>query len=244
MPKTVEVVVRYVVVLLQHLPVACNEVVVAVGQDLYCEVAHAALGSASQLEDKTLAQVVGANAGRVKSLEQLHHLLHLLGRTLHVLKQLQLVTQAVGGFAQQSVVVERPYDILHDVALLGCDVLFSHLLVELVVERRRVAPHHLTAVAVVVAVVGIGSSSLKGRRHLVVTAYALQGIVQGRGPLLAVLLSVKLLVVAVERIVINVVVVVAVIRMAVVAAVLYSVALVVVEQRVVRSVIHRLCIVR
>ena len=243
MPKTVEVVVRYVVVLLQHLPVACNEVVVAVGQDLYCEVAHAALGSASQLEDKTLAQVVGTNARRVKGLEQLHHLLHLLGRTLHVLKQLQLVTQAVGGFAQQSVVVERPYDILHDVALLGCDVLFSHLLVELVVERRRVAPHHLTAVAVVVAVVGIGSSSLKGRRHLVVTAYALQGIVQGRGPLLAVLLSVKLLVVAVERIVINVVVV-AVIRMAVVAAVLCSVALVVVEQRVVRSVIHRLCIVR
>ena len=105
MPKTVEVVVRYVVVLLQHLPVASNEVVVAVGQDLYCEVAHAALGSASQLENKTLAQVVGANAGRVKGLEQLHHLLHLLGRTLHVLKQLQLVTQAVGALAQQSVVV-------------------------------------------------------------------------------------------------------------------------------------------
>ena len=135
MPKTVEVVVRYVVVLLQHLPVASNEVVVAVGQDLYCEVAHAALWSASQLEDKTLAQVVGANARRVKGLEQLHHLFHLLGRTLHVLKQLQLVTQAVGTLAQQSVVVERPNDILQNVALLGCDVLFSHLLVELVVER-------------------------------------------------------------------------------------------------------------
>ncbi len=93
----------------------------------------------------------------------------------------QFVGNVVERFAQQSVAVERPDEVFHDFLLLRGEFQFTHLLLEFVVERCRVAPYHLLALGVVVAV-----GAVRGRcGHVVVSVQTLQRVVESFLTLLA-----------------------------------------------------------
>ena len=79
-------------------------------------------------------QRAGSYAGRVKVLQFQQHLFYLLFRYVNVMVDSQLVGNAVQWFTQQSVIVQRPYEIFHDITLFVCKVKEVHLLYQLVVE--------------------------------------------------------------------------------------------------------------
>ena len=131
--------------------------------------------SAGNLQQQTFLQRFGAYARRVEGLQYLHHLGNLFFGGEYVAIQGQFVAQRVHVLAQQSVGIQRPDDIFHDVFLLVGEFHFQHLFLQFVIERGAVAVGHFLIVGRLLAA-PLGKRSFG---HLVVHAYTGQGIVKG-----------------------------------------------------------------
>ena len=90
----------------------------------------------------------------------------------------QFVGNSMQRFTQQSVIVQRTDEILHDALLLFRQVNHAHLLLQLVVERQALAVDHGFTFFLV------RHTALIDRQVLIVTSKRLQGLVQGRLTLL------------------------------------------------------------
>ena len=55
----------------------------------------------------------------------------------------KFVGDGIEGFSQQTVVVERPDEVFHDLCLVGREGHFAHLLAQIVVEAHGVSIDHL-----------------------------------------------------------------------------------------------------
>ena len=163
------------------IPMLLGELVEMVLDDLLHEVAYDAFALGPYLQQQALLQRSGTDAWRVEGLELVEQLLNLFHRHVDVVVDGQFVGNVVERFAQQSVAVERPDEVFHDFLLLRGEFQFTHLLLEFVVERCRVAPYHLLALGVVVAV-----GAVRGRcGHVVVSVQTLQRVVESFLTLLA-----------------------------------------------------------
>ena len=114
-------------------------------------------------------------------------MLYLLLAGIYVVIDSQLVANYRQVLAQQSVVVERPYQIFYYVALLVSQFHLAHLLFQLVVERLCLAIHHL------LAILAIRAATLIHRQILVVAAYTVQSLVECTLSFLALCSSLKVL---------------------------------------------------
>ena len=86
----------------------------------------------------------------------------------------QFVADSIETLTQQSVVVERANQILHDVVLTGCHIEESHLLLQLVIERGGLTIHHLFAF------LSHSVATMINRQFIVVATDIAQCIVESR----------------------------------------------------------------
>ena len=107
------------------------------------------------------------------------HGFQLLCRGVDVVVDGQLVADGRQGGPQQAVIVERAYQVLHDIALAVVQLQFAHLLQQLVVERLLGAVDHF------LALLGLRVATLVHGQLLVVAANALERGVQGVGAVFA-----------------------------------------------------------
>ena len=154
-----------------------REVLEMVFDDSLHQFAHLAFRLPLDLQQQTFLQVSGTDAGRIKGLEKFKELFYLSRRHVDAVIDSQFVRDVVEALSQQSVTVERPDQVFHDRLLLFGELQLAHLLLQLIVERRCVAPDHLFPVSVVSA----GSTVVRGlsRGHCVVSSQILKCIVQG-----------------------------------------------------------------
>ena len=169
-----------------------GELVETVGYHLLHHRFERIVGAALDLQQQTFLQCVGSYAGRVEGLQYAHHAVYIVDGAVDAVIDGKLVGYRLAVLAQQSVAVERPYDILHYLRVLLRQLRLAHLLLQLVVERRCVAIHHL----LIVGRVGTRAARISCRRHVVVaSADALKGIGKSRIALLAFVACVKVVVV-------------------------------------------------
>ena len=90
------------------------------------------------------------------------HIGNRLFTDVHIIINSKLIAQAAQVFAQQAVIVERAYEVLHNSLLYRRQLHLGHLLLKLVVERGGVTIYHFLIVGIVPVV------SLPYLRHLVV----------------------------------------------------------------------------
>ena len=172
-----------------------REVLEMVFDDSLHQFAHLAFRLPLDLQQQTFLQVSGSDAGRIKGLEKFKELFYLSRRHVDAVIDSQFVRDVVEAFPQQSVTVERSDQVFHDRLLLFGEFQLTHLLLQFVVERCRVAPHHLFPVSVV----STGTAVVRGigRGHCVVASQILKGTVQGILTLLALRFHLVVLLIAV-----------------------------------------------
>ena len=95
-----------------------GELVEVFGYYLLHERLELVIGPAVDLQQQALLQRLSAYAGRVELLQFGQHLAHLPGRDINVMVDGELVADGVETFAQNAIVVERAYQVLHHVMLL------------------------------------------------------------------------------------------------------------------------------
>ena len=100
----------------------------------------------------------------------------------------QFVTDGIEFLAEQSVIIERPYEILHDIALTVGHIRLAHLLLQLVVERSTLTIDHLFAL------LSIGASRRINGQILIVAPQGTESIVECRLSLLSLITRLEILI--------------------------------------------------
>ena len=145
---------------------------------------------AENLYQQALLQRLRAYPRGVKGLQDAEHALYLVLRGVDVLAYGYLVAQGREVFAQQSVAVQRSYEVVHDELLPLREVMLMHLCAQRVVEGVRVGIDPLLPVIIGGA---IGGALIRAALHAVIAVYAVQHAVQ----LIALLLLLALMLIAV-----------------------------------------------
>ena len=159
------------------LEVLLREVVEVLLYDCRHQLLHSVVGSAFYLQQQTLLQRVRTDASRVEGLQDSDYAVDVLNVAVDALIDSQFVAYRLAVLAQQSVAVERPDDVFHYLLVVLREVYLAHLLLQLVVERARVAVYHL----LVVGRIGSVGSGVSRRRHVFVgTGHTVERIVQRR----------------------------------------------------------------
>ncbi len=109
------------------VPALVHELVEMVFYHCFHEFRNLRLGLSPYLQQQTFFQVSSPDSCRIEGLKNFYHLFHFIFRAVDVVVYGEFVTDAVGRFPQQSVAVERPYNILHYLLLLVGKLYFAHL---------------------------------------------------------------------------------------------------------------------
>ena len=134
------------------VPMFLGELLEMISYHAVHKLFQSTVGFATNLYEQTLLQTAGANSGRIKILEFLQHRLYLLRLHIHIVVDGKFVADGIDVFSQETAIVERTYEIFH-YPLLGVRKLYlAHLLFQSVVERHRVAIHHLLVVGIIIIV--------------------------------------------------------------------------------------------
>ena len=156
---------------LQFFPVVLQQVVEVVADNLGQHFPHVEVFLALHLQQQALAQVARTHSRWVECLQASEHLAYLLGGGFEIVVDGHLVADGVETLAQQTVAVERAYQVFHDKPLALVEFQFHHLLLQFVVERHHVGWLHRLAsgvdgqiVIVVVAVLVDRGGHLCNRR--------------------------------------------------------------------------------
>ena len=130
------------------------------------------------LQEQALLKRRGTDACGVKALQQFLHLTQFRLRGVDVMIDGQFVADGVERLTEQSVIIERADQILHNIVLTGCHIEQSHLFLQLVVERGSLSVHHL------LAFLRHSTSTVIDWQFVVITSYIAQGFVERRLALL------------------------------------------------------------
>ena len=98
---------------------------------------------APYLYEQAFLQAACPDARRVELLHHAQHLQHLLLGDLYALIDKEIVHQSVHRLAQQSVIIQRPYQILGNLLLLRREVMLCYLCPHTFIERGGVAERNL-----------------------------------------------------------------------------------------------------
>ena len=161
--------------LVPMFPGECLEIVI---HDTGHQRLHTRVRSAVYLQQQTLLQVSGTDAGRVEGLQHGQRLLDLLHRGVDVMVDSQFLADGVERLPQQTVVFQRADQVFHDVALTVGHLQFDELAFQLVIERLGGTIDHL------LTLLDKRRTVMIDRQVLIVAPDAIQSLVEGRLALL------------------------------------------------------------
>ena len=152
--------------ILNLMPVFLDEFLIVVGhntpQQSCLVVAFSLL--AGNLQQQTLLQRPRSNTGGIESLQLFEHPFDGLHANVCVLTDVEFVADTIETLTQITVAVERTYEVFHDQLLLVGKLQLPHLFFQFVIERRRIAKHHLLVVGSL-----IGGIAENGRHFIITT---------------------------------------------------------------------------
>ena len=88
----------------------------------------------------------------------------------------QLIAKLRKGLTQQTVIIQRTYQVLHDITFTVCQHSHCHLFQKLVIERLTLSHHALFAIAFIL----LALTTIIDRKVLIITPDRLQSLIKGR----------------------------------------------------------------
>ena len=159
--------------------------------DLFHQFAQVSCGFSRNLQQQALLQITGSDACRIESLKTLQHRFYLAFWHIYIMVYGQFVGNISQILSQKTVIIQRAYEVLHDIALRIGKLNLAHLLFQFVVKRGCVAPYRFLIIRIRVA---RRSQMALRRRQFVVAPKAFKSAVKGFFAFLALrFLLVKLL---------------------------------------------------
>ena len=161
------------------IPMLLGKSLEIVGNHLLHQRFYFRVVATADLYQQTFLQRTGTDARRIEVLQHFQHVLYLLVGGIDIMIDGQFVADHIRRLAQQTIVIQRADQILHDVALAVGEFRLTHLFHQLVIERLTLTIDHL------LAILGHVTATVIDWQVLIVAPDTGEGLIQGRLPFLA-----------------------------------------------------------